>query len=196
MSLGKNSGTAISSLTEPCSRSFFPNRPALLWESVFVEMFRSHWAPVAAYCARLVRDRGAGPDLCQEAFCRAWRMLGRLQPPYRLLSLVFEIARRVCREHVRRLAAADHKAKELAKRGRQFAVNDPREVCEREEALGRALAAAPGFARYFRRLKAKEGLSLEEAVKSAAGSSRLWNGWSKKMRDQARLRKMWRRAAA
>jgi RNA polymerase sigma-70 factor, ECF subfamily len=72
-------------------------------ESHAVEhLYHEHRRPLLAYLARLVDDREAAEDLCQETFLKALRNWGRHDPAASPVAWLYRIATNTAYDHMRR----------------------------------------------------------------------------------------------
>jgi RNA polymerase sigma-70 factor (ECF subfamily) len=72
--------------------------------SAFDALFRRHYEPVRALCARISASASAGDDLAQDTFIRVLRHRGTFRGDARFTTWVYRIARNVCLEHIGRSA--------------------------------------------------------------------------------------------
>ena len=72
--------------------------------SAFDALFRRHYEPVRALCARISASPSAGDDLAQDTFIRVLRHRGTFRGDARFTTWVYRIARNVCLEHIGRSA--------------------------------------------------------------------------------------------
>jgi len=68
----------------------------------FRPLVETYEAAVFGLCRRLLRDATEAEDLSQETFLRAYRRLAELEDPNRFGAWLFQIARSLCRDRVRR----------------------------------------------------------------------------------------------
>lgn len=72
--------------------------------SAFDALFRRHYEPVRALCARISATSSAGDDLAQDTFLRVLRHRTTFRGDARFTTWVYRIARNVCLEHLGRAA--------------------------------------------------------------------------------------------
>lgn len=72
--------------------------------SAFDALFRRHYDPVRALCARISASPSAGDDLAQDTFLRVLRHRGTFRGDARFTTWIYRIARNVCLEHIGRSA--------------------------------------------------------------------------------------------
>ena len=72
--------------------------------SAFDALFRRHYEPVRALCARISASPSVGDDLAQDTFLRVLRHRGTFRGDARFTTWVYRIARNVCLEHIGRSA--------------------------------------------------------------------------------------------
>ena len=68
----------------------------------FDGLIAEHFTSLYNYLVRRVRNRTLAEDLAQEAFLRAWRAFDRFNPARPFKPWIFQIARRVAIDHVRK----------------------------------------------------------------------------------------------
>jgi RNA polymerase sigma-70 factor (ECF subfamily) len=68
----------------------------------FDQLFRRHYEPVRALCARISASPSSGDDLAQDTFLRVLRHRGTFRGDARFTTWVYRIARNVCLEHIGR----------------------------------------------------------------------------------------------
>ncbi|MAE71179.1 MAG: hypothetical protein CME06_12025 [Gemmatimonadetes bacterium] len=71
-------------------------------QTAFAELVRRYERPVYSVVVRIVRDPELANDICQDAFIRAHRFLGKFDPSYRFSSWIFRIAHNVAVDHLRK----------------------------------------------------------------------------------------------
>jgi RNA polymerase sigma-70 factor, ECF subfamily len=64
--------------------------------AAFDGWYRRHCPVVERYCGRVLQDPGAGADVAQEAFLRAWLDVDRYETEDHLRRWVFVVARNLC----------------------------------------------------------------------------------------------------
>ena len=72
--------------------------------SAFDALFRRHYEPVRALCARISASPSAGDDLAQDTFLRVLRHRVTFRGDARFTTWIYRIARNVCLEHIARSA--------------------------------------------------------------------------------------------
>ena len=65
-------------------------------------LYHEHRRPLLAYLARIVDDREAAEDLCQETFLKALRSWERHEPPASPAAWLYRIATNTAYDHLRR----------------------------------------------------------------------------------------------
>jgi RNA polymerase sigma factor (sigma-70 family) len=70
--------------------------------AAFDELYRRYSGPLAAYGARMLRDRGAGEDIAQTTFLNAFRALERGVEPRNVRPWLFKIAHNAALGSIRR----------------------------------------------------------------------------------------------
>jgi RNA polymerase sigma-70 factor, ECF subfamily len=69
-------------------------------------LYHAHQRPLVAYLARLVRDRAAAEDLCQETFLKAIRGWGDRRSTATTTAWLYRIATNTAYDHLRRRRVA------------------------------------------------------------------------------------------
>src|SRR5689334_12495560 len=87
--------------------------------SAFDALFRRHYEPVRALCARISASPSAGDDLAQDTFLRVLRHRTTFRGDARFTTWIYRIARNVCLEYIGR-STRDRRIAE-----RWFAETDP-----------------------------------------------------------------------
>jgi RNA polymerase sigma-70 factor (ECF subfamily) len=72
--------------------------------TAFDALFRRHYEPVRALCARISANPSVGDDLAQDTFLRVLRHRATFRGDARFTTWVYRIARNVCLEHIARSA--------------------------------------------------------------------------------------------
>jgi RNA polymerase sigma-70 factor, ECF subfamily len=72
--------------------------------TAFDALFRRHYEPVRALCARIAATPSVGDDLAQDTFLRVLRHRATFRGDARFTTWVYRIARNVCLEHIARSA--------------------------------------------------------------------------------------------
>ena len=72
--------------------------------SAFDALFRRHYEPVRALCARIAASPSVGDDLAQDTFLRVLRHRGTFRGDARFTTWTYRIARNVCLEYLGRSA--------------------------------------------------------------------------------------------
>lgn len=132
------------------------------------QLYQEHRRPIYAYLARLVDDREAAEDLCQETFLKALRCWEQHDPAASPVAWLYRIAANTAYDHLRRRRRWASRALpiELAARlGAPMA-----EAPALGDSVRSALAQLPARYRAPLLLRACDGLSLEE-IASALGCS-------------------------
>lgn len=118
---------------------------------------------------RVVGSDEEARDLCQEAFFKAYRGLGRFKKEARFSSWLYQIALNACRDRLRRLRHRAHVSLDDIEDGSdgRFTVAGPTalemvESRERSSAIAGAIAALPPEQREVIVLKEYEGLTFPE----------------------------------
>ena len=75
-------------------------------DSYIERLYQAHQRPLVAYLARLVRDRTAAEDLCQETFLKAIRGWAGRRSADTTIAWLYRIATNTAYDHLRRRRAA------------------------------------------------------------------------------------------
>lgn len=104
--------------------------------TAFDALFRRHYEPVRALCARISATPSAGDDLAQDTFLRVLRHRGTFRGDARFTTWVYRIARNVCLEHIGR-SVRDRRIAE-----RWFSEAEPATTTDSSSSEPEVLAAA------------------------------------------------------
>lgn len=137
----------------------------------FEALFRESRDDVYAYVAGLLRDRSAAEEVTSQAFERAWRKRGQLDPdrgPAR--AWLFGIARNAALDELRRRSRHGVMPEEVSERSAggiapRAAGGDPAQVAVQRTALRQAMESLSGRERELVALKYFAGLSNAEIAK-------------------------------
>jgi RNA polymerase sigma-70 factor (ECF subfamily) len=129
----------------------------------FDELVRRYHRRVYSLALRMLRDHDAADDICQEAFLRAYRAMGRFREGASFCPWIYKIATNLClnalRDRKRLVSIAD--APETAE-----AVDPHQEDCsERTELLSKVDKALESISPKYRMpllLRVQDGLSYAE----------------------------------
>ncbi|MHC5056230.1 MAG: RNA polymerase sigma factor [Planctomycetota bacterium] len=78
--------------------------------AAFAELVRRHCGAVAALARRLVADADHAEDCVQNTLLAAWLGIARLREPGRVRAWLMGIARKRCRDHLRRASRRERPA--------------------------------------------------------------------------------------
>jgi len=123
----------------------------------FEELLRRYARAVHGVAMAVLSDRDAAEDASQEAFTRAWQLLGTCGDPSRFGAWLVGIARNCAREALR--------SRRRAAPAPVAAADIPAPADDREERIGevlRALETLGGEGRALLAMKYQEGLSCKE----------------------------------
>jgi RNA polymerase sigma-70 factor (ECF subfamily) len=138
-------------------------------ESHTVErLYHEHRRPLLAYLARLVGDREAAEDLCQETFLKALRSWARHDPAASPVAWLYRIATNTAYDHMRRRRRAI--LAPLVEADALAVGNEMGGALDDGEGVRRALAQLPARYRVPLLLHACAGHSLRE-IADALGCS-------------------------
>ncbi len=72
-------------------------------EGAFDRLYLRYFHLIAIFLIHLVGDEETGYDLAQNTFVRAWRSLGQLKQPEAFLGWLYQIARNIALDHLRKI---------------------------------------------------------------------------------------------
>jgi RNA polymerase sigma-70 factor (ECF subfamily) len=131
-------------------------------------LYHDHQRPILAYLMRLVDDREAAEDLCQETFLKALRSWARHDPTASPVAWLYRIATNTAYDHLRRRRRTAHAP--LAEFDALAGAHTPEVRLDEREGVRRALAQLPVCYRVPLLLHVCVGHSLDE-IAAALGCS-------------------------
>jgi RNA polymerase sigma-70 factor (ECF subfamily) len=136
-------------------------------DTTIEQLYQTQRRALLAYLARLVGDRSAAEDLCQEAFLKALRGWSGRQAAAATTAWLYRIAANTAYDHLRRQRAALARLPHAAEPASTFAPEARLDTAERVRA---ALASLPAGYRAVLVLHICQGYGLDE-IAAAAGCS-------------------------
>lgn len=135
--------------------------------SAFDGLMREHWARLVYYLADRVRVRELAEDLAQEALLRLWQRRRKLDPTGSALSYLYQIARNLALDEMRKLQVRRRFREEHTRSDAASTITPLRLLEDREalEGMQRALEQMPERRRESFMLVRIQKLSLKEAAK-------------------------------
>jgi RNA polymerase sigma-70 factor (ECF subfamily) len=143
-------------------------------EAAFEALVRTHQARVVAFAFRMLNDSGAAEDIAQQVFVQVWRAAARYKPSAKFTTWLFQIARNLVLNEIRRrtrkptaaLMPEDHEGSSAAYE--DSAVRTPGDDLlnrELEDSVNEAIASLPEQQRVALLLLRHEELSYDEIAK-------------------------------
>lgn len=132
----------------------------------FDAFVREHWPRLVYYLTDRVRVRELAEDLAQETLARVWQQRGKLDPAGSILSYLYEIARNLAFDELRKLQVR-RRFREDQMRPATASYLTPLQLLEDREALEamqRAVSAMPERRREAFMLVRIQKLSVKEAA--------------------------------
>ncbi len=143
-------------------------------EAAFEALVREHQNRVFAFAFRMLNDASSAEDIAQQVFVQVWRSARRYRPTAKFTTWLFQIARNLVLNEIRRrrrkptaaLAPEDSEASSAAYAD-ATSRSPGEEALEREleDAVNQAVAALPEQQRAALLLLRHEDLSYEEIAK-------------------------------